>query len=739
MTFEKILTDLSSNKISPKDASNEISKKDKRKIINFYIHKNDISKDPLTDLQLQEVNAIVNILQILYQSPIDSPISDSEYDILQEMIIDMGIPRLSGSIELSSGDKIHHKYKNLRGSLDKVYYLSSDEKRTNKSRKYLDEWIKKMELRYKKITGKEINLNDVKVLLQPKFDGSSCILENDINPIWITRGDTHNNLATDVSHIMKIFNDIYAGEKMYGIKFEVMIPEESKDKINELYKSHPYHNSRQIVTSILNSNEPDFKVDYLYPVPLRIIYPNEEIESIHPDLIKKFPTKICLLGDRDIIRQFANEHRYVNINGVRLRTDGVVMTITNPEIQKILGRENHINNFEVAYKFTEEVAYSKVKNIEFYISDFGFITPVLVINDVILKGNTINRISLSNKERFDELEFCYGDEVKILYDIIPYATIDEKCRRAINGRKIPFVKECPRCHEPLDLSKIQVRCNNPRCPSKIIGRILNYCTNLRMQNIGYQTLDVLYAAGLLNHGIRSLYKLKKKKNQITNLEGFGQAKTSKIITEIESKRKLNDYDFFGSLGIDTLSIKTFQLIFSNLSFTDFLNMIKVKNFNLLYAKLILIKGIGEAKSKILIDYLKDKESLSELRKLMKEVTIYETYGKTKGSKGRIVFSGLRPWEHLTNALLDLGYEASESWSNHAKLLVIPSTNYTSSKVTKAQEHGIPIMVIPKTSNEVHNKMKQIEEDQSFTTEEKKEKILELKTLSFLMELTDHLS
>ena len=38
MTFEKILNDVSSGVISPVEAYNEISKKDKMKTINYYIH-----------------------------------------------------------------------------------------------------------------------------------------------------------------------------------------------------------------------------------------------------------------------------------------------------------------------------------------------------------------------------------------------------------------------------------------------------------------------------------------------------------------------------------------------------------------------------------------------------------------------------------------------------------------------------------------------------------------------------
>lgn len=694
LTFEKILNDLTFNVIDTKKATEEICKKDKLKRINYYAHIENITKEPLKDGQLQELNAIVGILQILYNSSAGSPINDSTYDTLQEMLIDLGIPRLTGSLEINAASKIEHSYKNLRGTLDKVYYLSPDEKRTNKSRKYLDDWIKRMESLYEKKTGKKIDLNMVKVMIQPKFDGCSCILEYDgKKAVWITRGDTRENKASDVTHIMNIFNDLYCTEEG-GIKFEVMMTENNKDRINELYRHREYKNSRQIVTSIFNSNEADFKADYLYPVPLRIIHEGEEIEQIHPRLIEKFPTEICTLGDRDKIRQFANDNRIVVIDEMRFRTDGAVMTILDPNIQKILGRDRDINNFEVAYKFTEESAYTKVKNVEFYISEFGFITPVLVVNDVILKGNTINRISLSNKERFDELGFSYGDDVKILYDIIPYATIDEKCKRVPHGRKIQFANECPRCHEKLDLSVVQVQCKNPECPSRIVGKILNYCSNLRIQNIGYQTLDTLYAVGLLDNGIRSLYKLKKKSHEIEDIEGFGRLKTKKIISEIEAKRRLKDYEFFGSIGIEGLSIKTFESIFSAIPYTDFMNMINVKNFDLLMAKLVSVNGIAEKKAETLVDYLKDTKNRIELLKLIKVLFIHETFTTNSvPSKGRIVFTGCRPSEELSNVLKDHNWKPSDTWSKSAKYLVIPNDGYVSSKVTAAEAEGVPVIAL----------------------------------------------
>ena len=576
MTFEKTLSDLSSGAITPQTAYDIMNSADKLKRINYYAHIWNIKKDPLSDAELQELEAIVQILQILYNSDVGSPVSDTAFDDLQELVINMGIPRLTGSVELNEDAKTNHQYTNLRGTLDKVYYLTPDEERTNKSREYLDDYIKRVETLYEKRTGAHLDFNDVKIIVQGKMDGISAIAEVDDNGKvrWLTRGDTEKNLASDVSNIMnpfdKKFNDVHS----CGVKTEIMVSEEDKDLINSLMpEGSKYRNSRQIVISTINQNEPDFKVEYLNPIPLRESLKGEKIEHIHPQLMRDYPTLVCTFGDRDKIREFANSHRYIVYNGKHYRTDGAVMTILDDKICEVLGRENNINRFEIAYKFTEEEAISKVKDVEFYVSDFGYITPVLVVNDVIMKGNTVNHISLSNKERFDELNLSYGDEVKVLYDIIPYAKIDNSCHRAKFGRKIEFTPTCPKCHEPLDLNVTQVQCKNPNCPSRLIGRVMNYCNALRIKNIGSQTLNVLHAVGLLDDGILSLYKLKNKQEKICNLEGFGKLKTRKIIAEIEGKRKLKDYEFFGAIGIEGLQIRTFQMIFHDIRLSEFMELI----------------------------------------------------------------------------------------------------------------------------------------------------------------------
>lgn len=698
MTIEALLDNITWGNVTMKQAREYVEGPACKKMINFFLHRDKITKDTMKDSELSQLKALVEVLQILYTSQIGSPLSDDNYDTLQEVLVDMGVPRLTGSIEINDSKKLGHNYPQLRGTLHKIYYLTEPKHRTNPSRKTLDEWIKAMEAKYKKNTGKDIDMNDLQVIITPKFDGASCVAEREQGKtVWLTRGDTKNNRASDVSHIMNIFNEYCNFGDLFddaegAVKFEVMCTEENKDKINSFYRNQQYRNSRQVVTATLNSNEPDYKADYMYPIPLRALKKGSDIESVHPGLIEKFPTLICKLSDRDKMKEFADENKWVKINGMRFRVDGMVITLTQPSICRGFGRDNEMNNFEVAYKFTEEHAYTKVRDIEFYVSEFGFITPVLVVNDVILKGNTINRISLSNKERFDELFLARGDDVKVLYDIIPYATRDEKCNRVKKGYKIPFVERCPRCKSELDLDAVQVQCRNMECPSRIIGRILNYCTNLRIQNIGANTLETLYSCGLLKKGILSLYKLKKKTFEIEELEGFGKLKTRKIIREIEAKRRLKDYEFFGSIGIEGLSQKTFQTIFNHIRYQSFMELIDSKRFDRMMEMLIEVPGIAEKKADALVTYLRDSSNRKEVTKLIEELSIYDSIGEARTIKGTVVFSGFRD-SNLEEFLERAGYRTSGAVTKSTSFLIVKDDGDETTKVQKAKTLGVPIVPV----------------------------------------------
>ena len=260
----------------------------------------------------------------------------------------------------------------------------------------------------------------------------------------------------------------------YGLKTEVMMNEKDLDDYNKRYNTS-YKSTRSIVSSIINSDKADGREQLLEIVKLRtsvIIDGEERIEELSSEAFER-PFIRCQLKDIYGIKKFSNHHKYVD----GLRCDGSVIYLINEGLRNILGRKNERNKFEVAYKFNEEVSYTKIKDVIFQMGTFGTINPVAIFEPVKMKGNEIQRVSLGSMFRFYDLGLSKGDVVKISYEIIPYLNFDlddPKCKKSKNK---PFKRPevCPECGHPLEYVDNQIpKCENPDCDFLKKRKIVNY-------------------------------------------------------------------------------------------------------------------------------------------------------------------------------------------------------------------------------------------------------------------------
>lgn len=684
-------------KIKP-DNINELSElmnsKDCREIIDSLIEKEKYSQSDFINAEV-----IIDAAQSIYNySGNETGLTDSEYDIIFEKLElqegkehDITVP------VISSSDTVYHRYPSLRGTLDKIYVLTEDDVLENKSRKTLDDWVKSSENKIFEKTGERINLYEEEVYAFPKYDGVSCVFEFSKDGKLeraLTRGFTETNEAQDITHVFKDwFVDPLKGltDKPHGLKTEIMMTDDDFEAYNKNYKTN-YKQSRSIVSSIINSDEIDSRVQYLKVLPLRVSYLNkdgdESLQELAPGAFDNAYIK-CRLKDRDALREFALNHSYVN----GLRCDGMVIYIINPKIQKILGRENNKQKFEVAYKFTEEYTYSKIKDIVFTTGLFGRINPVAIIKPVKLKGNTIENISLGSMGRFRDLRLAKDDKVKVLYDIIPYLNFyddDPKCKRSGN-EPIKAPTRCIECGEKLEETESgdMLYCVNPKCPCKEKGKILNYFRKMNIDGISYATIDTLYKEGYLK-SIKDIYKIEKNKKEISEIPGFGKKSVKAMIDEIESHMTVQPSVMLGSIGIESASTKTFKKILKHISYEDLIDMCEEKDVSKIYYKLLEIPGIKDKTAARIINGIKDNLKLIEY--LEEKLTILDEEGAS--AKYSVCFTKVRD-EELEKFILSHSGEIADTFNKNVSILVVPMLGTESEKVKKAKKYNIPIVPIDK--------------------------------------------
>lgn len=636
--------------------------------------------------EIPKLSSVIKICQYLFNySGLETGISDSEFDILYETYTNLtNEDIITVDLPLGTRDTKEHTYRSLRGTLTKVYYLSDNEKRKNKSRRYLSEWVKSTERDIYDKSGKKVNLWNEYVYVFPKWDGVSCIFE--FNPdgslaYALTRGDVNTNIAQNIT---KSFPNMIGDVSLtgYGDKTEIMMRESDLDYFNKKYGTS-YKNTRSVVSSILNSDELDERNDLLIIQKLRrseIKNGEETLQTLDPFVFTQ-PFIRCKLGDIEKIKQFAESVRYVD----GLRCDGAVIYLINEELQKILGRENNKNKYEVAYKFTEESAMTKIKDIIFQVGLFGELAPVAIVEPVKLKGNTIQRISLGSMYRFDELKLRKGDKVKVLYDIIPYLAFDSDCKHNHEGKKFKAPEVCPSCGERLERNKegIPYKCINKNCTFREKGAILNYLNKIGVDNFSYATVDTFYEKGYLK-SIPDIYRLRNKYPLLIELEGFGEKSIKTILDSIDKHREIDDYQLLGAIGIDNASTETFKTLLSHMSMEELLRTAIDNDID----KLTEIPSIKDKKAKKILKGINERIEL--IHELSKYITI--KHPEITKSTFSVVFTKVRD-EEIEKEIERLGGEIHGSLKRDTTYLVVPNLLVSSSKMDKAKKYGTKIVPI----------------------------------------------
>ena len=644
----------------------------------------------------QNLYLIVYILQTIYtEADEESPVSDYDYDRLYELMKGYGTELITTPL-LSSSRVVQHTYRTLRGTLAKIYVLDDTDNAANKSRGTLSEWVKKCEDAIYEKTGKKVNLWEEEIYVFPKWDGISVVFEFDKHNQMIraiTRGNTETNEGQDVtfifSSIVSRIRDNSMDGKPYGLKTEVMVREDDRDAYNKKFHKD-YKSTRSIANSIINSDKLDGRENLLEIVRLRTSVLDEEgkekLQELASNAFER-PYIRCRIKDVEAIRKFAYSHRQID----GLNCDGAVLYIIDENIRKLLGRKDHKNQYEIAFKFNEDIAYTKLKGITFSVTTFGRVFPTAEFEEVKMKGNTVKNVSLGSIARFNELKLRKGDTVKILYEIVPYLVMDDmdpKCVRT-NNPLINAPKYCPECGEELEMNanKTILTCINPDCSCRKRGKILNFVKKMGIKEIGESTVNDFYEAGIVKT-IPDLYKLKDHYGELVQMDGYDTSSVNKIIGEIDKKREnVPASIFMGSIGIECIGKKTFEKIFKKYSIDDLLEFAE----NSEVSKLIVIEGIKDLQAKKILDGISENQKV--IQKLLdKYISI--CYPEEKKGDFIAVFHKIRSVT-LTEYIESMGGIVDDNLTKSTTFLIVPNGfgDQHSSASDKARRYGIPIVEI----------------------------------------------
>ena len=340
--------------------------------------------------------------------------------------------------------------------------------------------------------------------------------------------------------------------------------------------------------------------------------------TVNPN-IKKFDSI------EDVIKYI--EYWGANRFNLEYPIDGIVIKVNDLNDQKKLGVTAKVPKWAIAYKFPAEEILTKIRNIEFCVGRTGKITPRADLDPVRLSGSVVKSATLNNQEYIKEKNIMIGDTVSIRKagEIIP-EVVEVKFERR-NGTEIPFkmIENCPICGSKLVRKDNEVAyfCVNKNCDARNIEGLIHFSSRnaMNIEGFGERIVEDFYNLGYLK-SIEDYYTLYKYKEDLMELEGFGEKSINNLITNIE-KSKTNSLEklLFG-LGIKHVGSKKAKVICEYFKDIDSLINADIESIN-------MVPDIGDKISKEIYDYFKEPKNIVLINKL-KEFGLNMKYlGKIK--------------------------------------------------------------------------------------------------------------
>ena len=372
-------------------------------------------------------------------------------------------------------------------------------------------------------------------------------------------------------------------------------------------------------------------------------------------------------------------------------TDGVVIKVNELELYDRIGYTARTPKWGIAYKFPALEVETELKDIIYTVGRTGNITPNAVLTPVMISGSLVQRATLHNEDFCLDRDVRIGDFVTVRKagEIIPEVIGVNLSRRKEGSLPFKMIEFCPECGSRLKRIENEANhyCLNKNCKGRIRASIIYFASKgaMDIETLGDKVVEIFFNLGYLKNVI-DIYKLKDYKEQLMNIEGFGEKSINVLLDNIE-KSKNNSLDrVITSLGIRFVGGKVSKILAKEFKSLDNLE-------NAGYDDLIKIYDIGDAIASSVSTYFNEnKEFIDELKSVGVN-PIMEDVSEGSLFKGKsIVLTGKLESltrEEASNLIESLGGKAATSVSKSTYLVVCGSD--AGSKKTKAEALGIKII------------------------------------------------
>jgi DNA ligase (NAD+) len=218
--------------------------------------------------------------------------------------------------------------------------------------------------------------------------------------------------------------------------------------------------------------------------------------------------------------------------------DGVVVKVNDFSLQNRLGVISRSPRWAVAYKFAARQEETVVREIIVGVGRTGALTPVAVLEPVVVGGVTIERATLHNQDEVERKDVRPGDTVVVQRagDVIPEVVYAVKEKRPPDAKPFKMPEACPVCGAKAEKDGALHFCTGGlSCPAQLQRSIAHFASKRAMDidGLGEASVQQFVNAGIVKD-VADIYSLKKE--DMLTLERWGEKSVQNLFDAIEKSK-----------------------------------------------------------------------------------------------------------------------------------------------------------------------------------------------------------
>lgn len=469
-----------------------------------------LSKDPhkyANDISIDELVELLKELSYHYYHSDTPLVSDATYDILHD-VLETRDPTNEYLQEVGSAP--------INKELVELPYPMASLNKIKPEKNILNSWKNKY-------TGPYV--------LSDKLDGVSALLYKKNNKFKLyTRGDVTS--GQDITHLIShVLKGKYKPGKIpndTAIRGELIISKKNFEKIKDQYA-----NARNTVSGLVNAKHFSTDIaDLTDFVSYAIVHPQLAQEEQMNKLKEWEMPLVCYKTVTDLAMDSLGEYLQQRRKESEYEIDGIVV-IDNSKTYNV-GDKNPEYGFAFKMVLQDQIAETTVLDIEWNITKYGYIKPVVKIKPIKLVGVMIENITAFNAKYVVDNVLGPGAVIKIVRsgDVIPH--ILEIIKPAKSGKpKMPDISyKWNKTHVDIIVEDIHGAAED----KIIIKQITSF-----FKTIGVKNINEGIVTKLVEHDYKTIRDiLEADLTELDNIEGVGEKLLNKIYTNIfNAFKKIN--------------------------------------------------------------------------------------------------------------------------------------------------------------------------------------------------------